>query len=156
VNGLGPSGPTLPSLPGGLFFGAIFSLIFLISINFVEYKTGVSNRPYLKIILFSVLFWLATTLLVGFFWGSIINFLGGSILGEQSFVILILMLYTPIITSIVFILFSLIPSLVFIKIKDNKKIQKVLLYGTIALILVIIILIPIATYQYNLTDWTVH
>ncbi|OHA57243.1 MAG: hypothetical protein A2114_02665 [Candidatus Vogelbacteria bacterium GWA1_51_14] len=115
-----------------------------------------SNRPYLKIILFSVLFWLATTLLVGFFWGSIINFLGGSILGEQSFVILILMLYTPIITSIVFILFSLIPSLVFIKIKDNKKIQKVLLYGTIALILVIIILIPIATYQYNLTDWTVH
>jgi len=58
--GPGPAGPSI-NFAGGLFFGVIFSLIFLISINFVEYKTKKGKHPYLKIILFSFIFWLVIT-----------------------------------------------------------------------------------------------
>ena len=67
-----------------------------------------------------------------------------------------LLLYTPMVTGIIFLVSSLIPSLVFYKIKDNKKIQNILLYGGIILAILIFILALVGRWMYERTDWTVR
>ncbi|HLC56780.1 MAG TPA: hypothetical protein VJJ23_06085 [Candidatus Nanoarchaeia archaeon] len=60
------------------------------------------------------------------------------------------------VTGIIFLVSSLIPSLVFYKIKDNKKIQNILLYGGIILAILIFILALVGRWMYERTDWTVR
>src|SRR3989338_9533552 len=129
-----------------------YSFIFLISINFVEYKTIKTKHPYLKIILFSFIFWLIFTLFLSLFYGFVFK----GIQGEAVVGVIYLLLYTPMVTGIIFLVSSLIPSLVFYKIKDNKKIQNILLYGGIILAILIFILALVGRWMYERTDWTVR
>ena len=144
-NGTGPAGPNI-DLWGWLFWALIaIPIVFFFSINFVEYKTKKTKHPYWKIILFSVSFWFIVTLIFEIFW----TILGRNVSGEQEAIgLAVLWVFTPIVTGLVFLISSLVPSLVYFNIKDNQKVLKSIFYGTVILAFLIIILALLAKYTF--------
>ena len=114
------------------------SILFFISINFVEYKTEKTKHPYWRIILFSLIPSLVLIIAIETYlfisYEKIIR--PGDMAGLGW---LFAVIFGPIIIGTLFLVFSLVPSLIFFKIKDNKRIQDILFYGSIILAIFIYI-----------------